>query len=340
MVGSKRSSKGSKFSMKTTPANVSSGGPPLGFKKPPILIGEKTIDRSVIALRAKKYATAYADPSMRQKWNMYVSFGIQQFLSPQEYLAHRAQETTDGRNLRLARYYRHHLEQLAPIKSYLIRTVVAVETALASSHPGYFDMSTNDMDTYMASLSETAPNAAVEAHLATTNTDVTMTTDDAPAGSSLAVAAAKSSHVDNPTSGSQEGDEYQTQEDPFIAVPVAPKRSNKSAMEEETDDTTPMDTSTTDTTILARTDPNLAMNTPTRAEKTMQTNAPIETAAATTTDEYFGVPSKSPIPPCNTTNHIVNKQRTTHETATSPKRRRGGRKKQGTKANARDTGLT
>ena len=96
MVGSKRSSKGSKFSMKTTPAAVSSGDPPLGFKKPPTLIGEKTIDPSIIALRAKNYATAYADPSMRQKWNMYVSFGIQQFLSPQEYLAHRAQETTDG----------------------------------------------------------------------------------------------------------------------------------------------------------------------------------------------------------------------------------------------------
>jgi hypothetical protein len=95
---------------------------------------------------------------MRSKWNMYVSFGIQQFTSPQAYLAHRAQETTDERNLRLARYYRLHLEQIAPVDSYLIRTVAAVETALASTNPGFFDMSTQDMDTYMAPLPETAPN--------------------------------------------------------------------------------------------------------------------------------------------------------------------------------------
>ena len=164
---------------------------------------------------------------MRPKWNMYVSFGIQQFLSPHEYLAHRAQETTDGRHLRLARYYRYHLEHIAPVDSYLIRTVAAVETALASSHPGYFDMSTQDMDKYMASLPENAPNAATENHPDNTNTDVTMTSDDAPAESSLAVAAAKRSPVDHSKTSTHEDDEYQTQEEPFIAVPVTPKRSNQ-----------------------------------------------------------------------------------------------------------------
>jgi hypothetical protein len=131
MVGSKRSSKGSKFSMKTTPVAVPSGDPPLGFKHPPTLIGEKTIDPTVIALRAKNYALAYANPQNRQKWNMYVSFGIQQFVSLDDYVSCRAQETVDERSLRLARYYRHHVENYASVDSYLIRTMGAVETALA-----------------------------------------------------------------------------------------------------------------------------------------------------------------------------------------------------------------
>ena len=62
MVGSKRSSKGSNFSMKKTPIAAPSGTPPLGFSKnPPTLIGEKIIDPSVFALRAKNRAAAYAD---------------------------------------------------------------------------------------------------------------------------------------------------------------------------------------------------------------------------------------------------------------------------------------
>ena len=43
-------------------------------------------------------SAAYADPLMRQKWNMYVSFGIQQFLSLNDDVSHRAQETADGHN--------------------------------------------------------------------------------------------------------------------------------------------------------------------------------------------------------------------------------------------------
>ena len=154
MVGSKRSSKGSKFSMKTTAVSVLSGGPPLGVKSPPTLIDKKTIDPSVIALRAKNYAAAYADPLLRQKWNMYVLFGIQQFLSLNNYVSHRAQETADGRNLHLARYYWYHLENQASVATCLIRIMGAVETALAISHPGYFDMSTIDMDKYAVSMSE------------------------------------------------------------------------------------------------------------------------------------------------------------------------------------------
>ena len=85
-----------------------------------------------------------------------MSFGIQQFVSLHDYVTHRAQETVDGRNLRLARYYRYHLENLAPVNTYLIHAMGAVETALAISHPGFFDMSTTDMDNYVASLPETA----------------------------------------------------------------------------------------------------------------------------------------------------------------------------------------
>ena len=93
---------------------------------------------------------------------MYVSFGIQQFVSLKDYVSHRVQETVVGRNLRLARYYRYHLENLAPVDTYLIRTVGAVETALTISHPGFFVTSKTDMDKHMASLPVTAMDMEVD----------------------------------------------------------------------------------------------------------------------------------------------------------------------------------
>ena len=134
MVGLKRSSKGSKFSMKTTAVSVPSEDPPLGFKSPPTLIDEKTIYPSVIALRAKNYTAAYADPLMRQKWNMYEPFGIQQFLSLNDYVSHRAQETADGSNLRLARYYWYHLENQASVATCLIHIMGACATLYRANH--------------------------------------------------------------------------------------------------------------------------------------------------------------------------------------------------------------
>ena len=84
---------------------------------------------------------------------MYVSFGIQQFVSPHNYFTHCVQETVVKHNLHLVRYYWYHLGNVAPVDSYLIQTMGAVKTALAISHPGFLDISTTtDMDAYMASL--------------------------------------------------------------------------------------------------------------------------------------------------------------------------------------------
>ena len=161
---------------------------------------------------------------------MYVSFGIQQFVSPHDYIAHRAQETVEERNLRLARYYRYHLETLSPVDSHLIHTMGAVDTALATSHPGFFDMSTNDMDKYTASMPHNAtdmvnqPPPHIHEAAATNVTENDMdTSPHHPSGSSLAVAAAKAHSDDNSESINHESEDLQTQEQTFKIVPTTPK---------------------------------------------------------------------------------------------------------------------
>ena len=110
-------------------------------------------------LRAKNYALAYKALSVKD-WNSYVSFGIQQFVSPSSYLEYRNTETPDEKNLRIARYYRLHLENDAPIDRHLMKVIVDVETALQLSHPGFFALSLVEMDEYILQLP--APDSIME----------------------------------------------------------------------------------------------------------------------------------------------------------------------------------
>ena len=151
MVGSKLSKRGTSGSLNPKTAAALSALPPLGYKAPPTLIDFKTIDPSVIAQRIKNYNTAYKKLSVTS-WNTYVSFGIQDFVGPDDYFMHCANETTDASHLRLARYYRKHLESKTKIDGFLMQTISTVETALSHSHPGFFDMSLHDMDLYRANL--------------------------------------------------------------------------------------------------------------------------------------------------------------------------------------------
>ena len=300
--------------MKTTPSAVPSANPPLGFKHPPTLIDEKTIDPFVIALRAKNYAAAYADPSMLQKWNMYVSFGIQQFVSPHDYIPHRAQETVEERNLRLARYYRYHLENSAPVDKYLIRTMDTVEATLAISHPGFLAMSTNDMDKYMASMpyndTEMDSTSSPHTHEADTTTyddgDAMDTSTAHPTGSSLAVAAAKTRSDDNSESSSSENEDFQTQEEAFKPVPTTPKRSNTTSDTETTMDSTAMETSTESQATL---DTEMPSNpaTPLRTKALKADDDSNDGDAENIPGEYFGVKPTHPIPLCDITEPIVEK---------------------------------
>ena len=155
MVDPKRSSRSVKSSLHPLTAAALSALPPLGYKAPPTLIGFKALDPSVIALRIKNYNRAYKNMSV-QSWNTYVSFGIQDFVSPDEYYLHKDQESIEETNLRLARYYRNHLENHAKIEGYLMQTISDVETTLAQSHPGFFDMSLQDMDLYLLGLKKSA----------------------------------------------------------------------------------------------------------------------------------------------------------------------------------------
>jgi hypothetical protein len=151
MVDSQRPSRGKKGSLNPQTATALAVLPPLGYKPPPTLIGFKTIEPSVIALRVKNYNRAYKTLSINN-WNTYVPFGIQDFVGPDEYLSHKAQESAEAGHLRVARYYRYHLENHAKIDDFLMKSISAVETSLVKSHPGFFDMSLKDMDLYLLQL--------------------------------------------------------------------------------------------------------------------------------------------------------------------------------------------
>jgi hypothetical protein len=152
MVEKQRPRSGSRFSLSPLTAAVLEATPPLGYKRPPTLIGPTSVPNAQRLLRAKTYAQAYKTTSLKD-WNSYVIFGIQQFDSPAKYFSHCDAETHDAKNLRIARYYRLHLENSAPIDRALMAKISTVETALKVSHPGYFELSVGEMDEYVQQLS-------------------------------------------------------------------------------------------------------------------------------------------------------------------------------------------
>jgi hypothetical protein len=66
---------------------------------------------------------------------------------------------TDEKSLQLAHYFRFHLENKAEVLPLLLKTIASVEQTLAKTHPGFFDMSTNDMDAYIHALKKENRNA-------------------------------------------------------------------------------------------------------------------------------------------------------------------------------------
>jgi hypothetical protein len=81
MVEKQRPRSGSRFSLNPLTAAVLDATPPLGYKRPPTLIGSKFVSTDQRLLRAKTYAKAYKSTSIKD-WNSYVVFGIQQFDIP------------------------------------------------------------------------------------------------------------------------------------------------------------------------------------------------------------------------------------------------------------------
>ena len=190
MVGSKHSKRGTKGSLNSkTAAAALSAIPPLGYKTPPTLIDFQTTDSSVITQRIKNYHRAYKT-LLVNSWNKYVSFGIQDFVGPDEYFMHCANETLENGHLRLARYYRKHLENRSKIDSFLLQSILAVETALQLSHPGFFDMSLKDMDIYLTqrALKPTPSPSLLDT---TMEVDDTVTAVAKPISSRSAAVAAK-----------------------------------------------------------------------------------------------------------------------------------------------------
>ena len=156
MVEKQRSRGGSRFSLNPRAAAKLEALPPLGYKPPPPLIGEKSIPDPILLLRAKNYSLAYKALSVKE-WNSYVSFGIQAFDSPSKYLETRDTETTDEKNFCIARYYRLHLENNAQVDRHLMKVIVDVEATLKSSHPGFFARTLIEMDEYLLHLPSSDP---------------------------------------------------------------------------------------------------------------------------------------------------------------------------------------
>ena len=141
----------SKYALKPAISSALSTNPPEGFLAPPALIDRETIGKTDLKLREQQYVRSYTKLTSRD-WNDYVQLGIQQFASPNLYQIHVAKESPDDKSLRLARYFRFHLENKAEVLPLLLKTIASIETALSTTHPGFFDMSTKEMDTYMQAL--------------------------------------------------------------------------------------------------------------------------------------------------------------------------------------------
>ena len=97
MVENQRPRSGSRYSLNPLTAAVLDAIPPLGYKRPPPLIGSNTVTHAHRLLRAKKYAQAYKSITIPE-WNAYIAFGFQQFDSPAKYFAQCNAETPDEKS--------------------------------------------------------------------------------------------------------------------------------------------------------------------------------------------------------------------------------------------------
>jgi hypothetical protein len=163
------------------------------------LIGLDTVTNAHRLLRAKNYANAYKHTSIKE-WNEYIVFGIQQFESPAKYFAQCDAETPDEKNLRLARYYKLHLENNVQADRHLMKKITTVESALTVSYPGYFEMSVGEMDEYIRHLSPDPMEleSPSESHMTTSDIPDVLLTTQSPS-SLLASSRAKTSSVTSPS---------------------------------------------------------------------------------------------------------------------------------------------
>ncbi len=76
MVEKQRPRSGSRFSLHPLTAATLDAIPPMGYKRPPTLIGLSTVTNAQRLLRAKHYAAAYKSTTTKD-WNDYIAFGIQ-----------------------------------------------------------------------------------------------------------------------------------------------------------------------------------------------------------------------------------------------------------------------
>ena len=279
---------------------------------------------------------------MRQKWNMYVLFGIQQFVSPHDYVAFRAQETIVERHFCLARF---RVPPWSSSSCWLIPPphLRSCQNRFGNIPPGILQHVNPRhgqihgilarIDTEMQNSHSTTTQEAV----ATTTTDPNHTDSSKTqsTASSLAVAAAKRTDDNKSTSSSQASDSYQTQDEFFIAVPVTSRRSNTRSDTKSTANSTAKAVSAEEPTPNDDMEMDISptVESPPRMEKHTTGETATDPTDANTPEEFFGVPSLHPNPPCDITESI-NDNPSSCKGAQTPKRSKSGKKQKGKKASA------
>jgi hypothetical protein len=129
--------------------------PPSGYVAPPNRKDHETISNQKFASRMALYQRAYNVLSPAE-WKHYTTFGIQTFESFETFFQSINQSSEEDENLRIAQYYKYHLENNIVVPSSLLKRVGEIEIVFEalSSHEEFLHLSLAEMQEYLDKKSE------------------------------------------------------------------------------------------------------------------------------------------------------------------------------------------
>ena len=145
-----------------------------GFAVPPPLIGEDTVEKSIIQFRQRNHAEALKLIT-KEEWKDYYNYGIQQFVAPRDYLRCVAQETSDDKDLCLFCYPCLHQEADAEVNQYLNRSADIIRDNFLANCSHLANMTMKEIDDHCANTPKQFAVNRFAAHIATApSTDSTV----------------------------------------------------------------------------------------------------------------------------------------------------------------------